>query len=118
MKLNNCLPLKCIGIFILLFFVNSCSMDEVNISINKENSSQVLATISGKTYGDIDWIWSPDSSFIECYVFVSGPSKLIWLPSVFNRSGSQVSINRNFVRARIDKSGTGDYVYSNIIGPL
>lgn len=94
--------------------------DEPSITISglPKKGEQIIAEVSGKTYGDITWLWSMDQDYLETYILSSGPTKVILVPSVVSGTGVPISSTGTYIRARVDKTGTGDYVYSNGIGPI
>jgi hypothetical protein len=96
----------------------SISITSIAISGTPQMGQKITADVIGKTYGDITWLWSGSQDFLECYILSSGPSKVITVPSVVYGTGSPISSYGTYIRARVDKAGIGDYVYSNLIGPI
>ena len=107
-------------VFVSALFLAGCDIGDVSISISgtPQKGEQLTADVTGQIYGDIDWLWSPADDFMESYVLSSGPSRVITVPSIVNPGGINISSNGNYIRARVDSTGTGLYVYSNVVGPI
>ena len=93
---------------------NNSTTTSITISGTPKTGETITATVNGKFYGDISWLWSRNNNFLESYILSTGPTKVITIPNVIGG----FMANGVYLRARVDKAGNGDYVYSNIIGPV
>jgi hypothetical protein len=97
---------------------NNTETTTVNITGTPRRGQNITATVNGKFYGDISWLWSWERDFMASAYLGTGPSRVITVPNVVYSGGVARSSTGIYIRARVDKAGNGDYVYSNIIGPV